>query len=313
VHVLTVCLNPTIQRTFVVDEFRTGEVNRAVEHRTDASGKGVNVARVLFQLGARASHLTHSGGRRHELFCELARRDGVEIDAVETNIELRVASTIVDRSTNTTTELVEEGREVPADVEGRVRAHFLRHLPQIDGLVISGSKAPGFSTELFAWMVGEARRHDCTVLVDYRGDDLLATMPSRPHFIKPNFIEFVRTFLPELVPRGGLSEHSADPDLLSAVSRKMLELNREYGTTPILTRGPLPTLYVNAGAVEEEQPIEIIPVNTIGSGDAFGAGFMQHRLSVRGGGGDELLQAIRFGHECAAANAQLLKPGSLRP
>ncbi|NBC30150.1 MAG: hypothetical protein GVY29_09205, partial [Spirochaetes bacterium] len=263
--------------------------------------------------GVRASHLTHSGGRSHDLFRDLARRDGVEIDAVETDIELRVANTIVDRSTRTTTELVEEGREVPADVEGRVRAHFLRHLPQIDGLVISGSKAPGFSTELFAWMVGEARRHDCTVLVDYRGDELRATMPSRPHYIKPNFLEFVRTFLPELVPREGLSEHTADADLLAAVSRKMLELNREYGTIPILTRGPQPTLFVDAGAVEEDQPIEITPVNTVGSGDAFGAGFIQHRLSAGAGGSDDLLQAIRFGHECAAANAQLLKPGSLRP
>jgi fructose-1-phosphate kinase PfkB-like protein len=310
-------LNPTIQRTFVVDEFRPGEVNRVVEDRTDASGKGVNVARVLFQLGVRASHLTHSGGRDHELFCDLARQDGVEMDAVETNIELRVANTIVDRATQTTTEVVEEGREVPADVEGRVRAHFLRHLPQIDGLVISGTKAPGFSSELFAWMVGEARRHDCTVLVDYRGEDLVATMPSRPHYMKPNFVEFVRTFLPNLVPEEGLSEHTSDAALLSAVKDKMLELHGEYGTTPILTRGPLPTLYVNGGAVEEDQPIEITPVNTIGSGDAFGAGFIHRRLSGEGGGGgggeDGLIQAVRFGHECAAANAQLLKPGSLRP
>jgi sugar/nucleoside kinase (ribokinase family) len=55
-------------------------------------------------------------------------------------------------------------------------------------------------------------------------------------------------------------------------------------------------------------------VNTIGSGDAFGAGFMHHRLSGESGGGqDGLIHAVRFGHECAAANAQLLKPGSLRP
>lgn len=95
-HILVVCLNPTVQRTFVVENFRVGEVNRAGRHRTDASGKGVNVARVLAQLGARATQLTHSGGRDHPLFRELAEGDGVEIDAVETEIEVRTAYTIVD-------------------------------------------------------------------------------------------------------------------------------------------------------------------------------------------------------------------------
>ena len=306
-HILVVCLNPTVQRTFVVENFRVGEVNRAGRHRTDASGKGVNVARVLAQLGARATHLTHSGGRDHPLFRELAEDDGVEIDSVETEIEVRTAYTIVDPAAGVSTELVEEGMEVPPDVEGRVRARVLRHLSVIDGLIITGSKAPGFSSSLYPWIVAEARRQGITVLTDYRGTDLEQSLASGPHFIKPNIAEFLQTFLPERVPPGGVSERGVDEVLAAAVKEEMIRIHREDGVVPIVTRGPRSTFYVEDGAVREDSPIEIEPVNTIGSGDAFAAGFMHRHLE-----GSPLLEAIRFGHECAAANARVLKPGSLR-
>lgn len=305
-RVLVVCLNPTIQRTFVVPNFRVGEVNRSRTQRTDASGKGVNVARVLAQLGAEVTHLTQSGGRDHDLFCSLAEEEGMRLDLVETDIEIRLASTIIDEERRSVTELVEEGREVPPDVEGRIRARFLSHLPGLDGLVISGSKAAGFSPGLFPWMVGEARRHQTTVLIDYRGEDLLGSLSRGPHYVKINAAEFVATFLPDLVPNGEVAEHGVNGDLLEAVQQKMRELHENYGIAPILTRGAHPTLYLHEGTVREEHPIEITPVNTIGSGDAFAAGFIYRVLR-----GSALVEALRFGHECAARNAQLLKPGSL--
>lgn len=306
-HILVVCLNPTIQRTFVVDGFRVGEVNRTAEHRTDASGKGVNVARVLVQLGVSATHLTHSGGRDDALFRGLAEADGIAMDVVEADVEVRVANTIVDRKGGSTTELVEEGREVPPDVEGRLRARFLRYLRSVDGIVISGSKAPGFSPDLFAWMVGEARRSHTPVLADYRGEDLLASLPRGPHVVKPNLAEFVRTFLADAAPSDGVSEHVHDEALLRRVREKMLELHERFAAIPVVTRGAYPTLFVDNGMVVEEAPIDIEPVNTIGSGDAFAAGFMMKYLA-----GDPLRESVRFGHECAALNAGNLKPGSIR-
>lgn len=306
-NVLVICLNPTIQRTFVVDRFRVGEVNRAAQHRTDASGKGVNLARVLVQLGVHATHLTHSGGRDGPLFRGLAEHDGIEMDVVDADIEIRVAHTIVDRAQGSTTELVEEGREVPPDVEGRLRARFLRYIRAVDGIAISGSKAPGFSPDLFAWMVGEARRNHTPVLSDYRGEDLQASLARSPHIVKPNLAEFVQTFLPERVPAEGLSEHVQDASLLADVREKMLELHERYGSLPVVTRGAYPTLFVENGQVAEESPIEIEPVNTIGSGDAFAAGFFFKYLS-----GESVRTAVHFGHECAALNAGILKPGVIR-
>jgi len=80
---LAVCLNPTLQKTLVFTAVRSGEVNRCLRSRLDASGKGVNVARVLVQLGQRCTHLTHAGGRFRSSFLALAEESGVTVRAVD--------------------------------------------------------------------------------------------------------------------------------------------------------------------------------------------------------------------------------------
>ena len=49
--ILTVTLNAAIDRTVAVPNFRLGRRHRAVESRTVAGGKGINVARALNLLG----------------------------------------------------------------------------------------------------------------------------------------------------------------------------------------------------------------------------------------------------------------------
>ena len=71
---LTVCLNPVMQRTMMFPVLRENEVNRTSRYYTHASGKGVNVTRVLTQLGAGAVHLTHAGGRDRDRFIEFMQR-----------------------------------------------------------------------------------------------------------------------------------------------------------------------------------------------------------------------------------------------
>jgi hypothetical protein len=75
---LAVCLNPTFQRTVRLKKLEKGEVNRARLARLDASGKGINVSRVLQQLGAPVRHLTHLGPGRDE-FLRLCGEDNLQI------------------------------------------------------------------------------------------------------------------------------------------------------------------------------------------------------------------------------------------
>ena len=47
----TVCLNPCIDKTARIDSFTLDVVNRLSDLRVDAGGKGINVSKVIRELG----------------------------------------------------------------------------------------------------------------------------------------------------------------------------------------------------------------------------------------------------------------------
>ena len=87
----------------------------------------------------------------------------------------------------------------------------------------------------------------------------------------------------------------------------MKNLYQEYGTQTILTRGKYPTLYFDGKQIHFLSPqINPEPVNVIGCGDAFTAGFAVSILH-----NDTIKDAIKQGHECAFKNSQFIKPGNI--
>ena len=49
--IITVCLNPAVDKMVTVDCFVPGETNRVLSVRRDPGGKGINVAKIVRRLG----------------------------------------------------------------------------------------------------------------------------------------------------------------------------------------------------------------------------------------------------------------------
>ncbi len=347
--ILVVNLNPTLQKTIVLPAFRENEVNRSCGHHLDASGKGVNLVRVVRQLGGDAELLCHSGGRDRGLFLELAAADGVRIHGPDSGTPIRYCYTLINRETGGATEIIEEtlsvgsgpegsgpempgpegpGPEVPGShgqeshgqgssrsgVEEQVRREFHRLLPRCGLVVLSGTRAPGYSEDLYRDFTGAAREKGKRVLLDLQGQDLLRCIPRGPDMIKPNFAEFASTFITGGAPVG---EREEDPELMEKAGREAAALSRA-GIAVVLTRGPLPALCALGGEVFLSPPERVEAVNPIGSGDAFAAGFAvlweDEGLPAPGSGEFAALfpRALAAGHRAAAANAANLRPGRIR-
>lgn len=308
-YFLTINLNPTLQKTLVFPEFRENEVNRCVEHHLDVSGKGINVTRVLCQLDEPVRHLTCAGGRERDLFLAMCSADGLDVQWVESNAEIRYCYTIVNMEGRTVTELVEEGRQVEAAAEDLVVRKFDDLLEGCHSVIISGTKAPGFSGRLYPRIVKRAKDAGKLVILDLKGDDLTGSLPYRPDVIKPNFAEFVSTFSAELGSPGDrfVSEHEADETLVEAVSGRMCSLHERYGCIVVLTRGGRGVLFTEGGSVRTLAVDTVHPVNSIGSGDAFTAGFASEYLRSK-----NTAAAAARGAECGRLNALQLRPGVIR-
>ncbi|HPN35250.1 MAG TPA: PfkB family carbohydrate kinase [bacterium] len=292
---LTVSLHPVLQRTCELDRLQENRVNRCLTLRVDASGKGVNVARVLHQLGKEVLHLTQLGGVLTDYFIELIKQDGLALSWVDSESEIRICTTLLSRSAHTATEIVEEAPPVSPHTDGRMRVRFLQLLPGTRMVILSGSKAPGFTADILPWMVRQAKACGVQVLLDYRGRDLLDSLAYQPDLIKPNRQEFEDTFFPGC---SAVSEHR--------IMEKMIALEQS-GIHAVLTDGAQPVWYVQGERVVRRPVEAVVPVNAIGSGDAFAAGL----AAVWSETGD-MGAAVDKALWCGKQNARLIKPGVIR-
>jgi len=203
------------------------------------------------------------------------------------------------------TELVEEGERVGPDTEADLIGAFERLLPGRDVVIVSGTRAAGFSGDLVPGLTRRARAAGCRVILDLRGEDLLRSLPAGPDLIKPNLYEFLTTFAPDLVAG---NEAAGDPvetrERTAAICRRLWE---EHGCAAVLTRGSSAVWFTEAGRLEEFSVAPVEVVNTIGSGDAFTAGLA---AALADGAGPR--EAVAEGARCGGLNAGLLRPGVIR-
>jgi fructose-1-phosphate kinase PfkB-like protein len=240
---------------------------------------------------------------------ELCKQDQVQVEWVESSSPIRVCCTVINKKIGTVTELVEESEPVGAGTEDLLLAAYTRLLPSVSTVIISGTKAAGFSDALIGEMVRLAKARSSppvTVILDVRGKDLLQSLPWGPDVIKPNLYEFAATFAPELVDR---NEIAGDEGTVKDHIEKIWSmLYQQYHCRLVLTRGAKPVWYAENEKLKEYAVAPApSPCNTIGSGDAFTAG-----LAAALGEGAPLRDAVAEGCRCGGLNAALLRPGVIK-
>jgi fructose-1-phosphate kinase PfkB-like protein len=298
--ILTVCLNPTLQKTLHFSSVIPGTVNRTGVHRLDVSGKGINVTRVLTQLRKKTIHLTQLGGVMRSLFLSLCEQDGLSVEWAESESQIRFCYTLLSEAV---TELVEESEPVGAGTEQRLGEKFdsLLGSENFSCLIISGTKAAGFSDKLIPLMVCKAKEKGLRVILDIRGNDLIESLQYKPDIVKPNLFEFAATFAPELVRDNEFTANGmADEQIKSA----MLDMCKKFGCCIILTDGSRKLRAADEGNFFMTDIQSAKAVNTTGCGDAFTAG-----LASALEDGADFREAIAEGIRCGALNAGLVKPG----
>jgi len=289
---LAVGLSSAIQKTVVFDTFHEGEVNRSSLYFRDASGKAVNVCRVLTQAGKGVICLTIAGEENRSDFEELCFRDSLNVSSVLIPGRVRICTTVLNREKNICTELVvEEPEEATIEAEDDLKNIFLRRLEENpECLIISGSRKKGFSDQIIPYMIGKAKEKGLTVIADFRGSDLINSCISeaiRPDYIKINEEEFFQTF-------------PGYDDLVQGAR----EQSEKYNCSFIITRGARSTLVMEKGVLTHIESKLIDAVNPIGCGDSMTAGMAQGIAEGR-----PLIEAVELGRDYATRNALSIHPG----
>ncbi|HXV04291.1 MAG TPA: 1-phosphofructokinase family hexose kinase, partial [Solirubrobacterales bacterium] len=221
--ILTVTLNAAIDRTVAVPSFRLGHRHRAVESRTLAGGKGINVARALGLLGKPVIATGFAGGPTGNRVREQLRQESVLTDFTRIAGETRINLAVIDPTTGEQTEINERGPAVsPEEVERfAARLDYLARGARI--CVLAGTLPPGAGDDLYARLVGDLRARGVTVVLDAEGEPMLAGVRAGASVVTPNERE-----AEELVGQ----EFADDGDLVHGLS----ELIRIGAGEAVITR-----------------------------------------------------------------------------
>ena len=298
--VLTIGLSPTFQKQIVFSSFKENEVNRSNIHRQVCSGKAINVSRVLRDLGYQSVNITQLGGPRVEEFLSLCKAESINVKHILVDSEIRTCVTIINEEKNTSTELVEEAQKVDEGASDRLYKLFLQEIDNHSAVVISGTKAEGFSSTLFPSIIEKCNEKAILTVLDIKGEDLKASLKARPSIIKPNLCEFCFTF--------GLGNNILENNTNDEMKKKVEEITRDiyskYGTKSVITRGKYDTWVYDGNSFFSVQNKPIKVFNTIGCGDTLTGALTYSILE-----GKTLKDAVAFGMKCAQKKATHLSHG----
>lgn len=293
--VVTVTLNPAVDKTLIIPNFRLERVVRVSEVLTYPSGKGINVARVLVRLGMPAICLGFVGGYVGAFLADRLSREGIDHEFTIVTEETRTNLTIRDPDTNVEVHLVEPGSRVTTEDWHRFVETYKRHLGEANLVALCGSLPPGAPTEGYAQLLRLARDRGVPCALDSSGIALRKGVEVAPKIVKPNRQELSELFGDQI---------DGEEKLLAAIKR-LHEIGIQIIAVSLGRDGAVGS---DGASLFKAIPPPVKVVNTIGSGDAFLGGLIFALLK-----GLPLGEALKFAVAAGTSNTLVDGPGYIDP
>jgi tagatose 6-phosphate kinase len=273
--IVAVCLNPAVDVTYAVGSLRPGTSHRVAAVHRLPGGKGVNVARVLAQLGEPVTLCGFAGGITGRRLRDALSGSGITDRLTPIKAETRQTVTIADDADATV--FNEPGPVVTAADWSRLVETFDQQIRTARVAVMSGSVPPGAPGDAYAFLVRRAQHHGTSTIVDAAGSQLQAAADAGPTILAPNRAEIG---LPTAGP----------PELLAAATA----LSRRSGGTVVVSAGRDGLVASDGRRNWTARPPRQITGNPTGAGDALSAGLargLAHGSPVPGSLADALALA----------------------
>jgi 6-phosphofructokinase 2 len=292
-RIVTLTLNPSVDLASDADEVRPVRKVRTRNETFDPGGGGVNVSRVLRELGADTFAVITAGGVSGRLLEELLAEAGLPHVSVPTAGRTRVSYTVHDLGAKKEYRFVPEG---PVLAESEWKA-ALAELDASQGgwVVASGSLPRGVPDDFFARAAADAIRRECRFVLDTSGEPLRAALGHGLALIKPSRGEFEAL----------LGERLDTPEAQDAAALRLVR-DGSAGMVAVTLGHEGAILAEPERGVLRLPALDVPALGAVGAGDSFLAA-MVCALSR----GESPREAFALG--MAAGAAAVMRPGTAHP
>jgi 6-phosphofructokinase 2 len=280
--ILTITLNPCIDKSSTVDQLKPESKLRCTEVVNEPGGGGINVSKALKRLDASSVALFPAGGHNGNMLCSLLKEEGILFHAVDTQVETRENWIVLEENTNNQFRFTFPGRAVVEETIITLVDHIRSFSPSY--VVASGSLPPGLPDYFYGLIVKNANAVGSKCVIDTSGPALQALKGKHAFLLKPNIGELCKMLNVEWL------------DKLEVADAAQQAIVDGYAEMMAVSMGPDGAWLVTKDEKHFAPAPKVEKRSTVGAGDSMVAGMVYMLQQQR-----SLQEVIAFGVACGSA------------
>lgn len=263
--IITVTMNPAIDKTAEIEKFQVRALNRLPALVTDVGGKGINVSRVIKSLGGSSIACGFAAGHGGDMAEQMLRSQGIASDFIKIKGETRTNLKLMEPG-GYLTELNEPGPEITPEALLQLEHKLESYAGRNTVFVFSGSTGNGAPSDIYERMIRRVKEKGAKVLLDADGPAFARALKAQPDLVKPNEFELAQYFQKEAV---------SSEEALIEMGIRLLE---EGISTVCISRGEKGAVFLEKTGTPEAcvrviraRGLQVAVHSTVGAGDAMAA------------------------------------------
>lgn len=254
--IVTVTMNPAIDKTVEVGEFQHGGLNRIRKVEYDAGGKGINVSKTICELGGTTIATGFLGGNGGRTIENVLKQKGISCDFIWVDGETRTNTKVFEES-GALTELNEPGPSIPPEDLEELLRKLDEYAAEDTLFVLSGSIPAGVDKEIYAEIIRRVHKKGSKVLLDADGELFRRGLKAGPDMIKPNRVE--------LEEYAQLDYRASEEELLKIAE----DFTGKGIETIAVSMGQSGAIFVTGDSKVKCPALSVKAHSTVGAGDAM--------------------------------------------
>lgn len=254
--IITVTMNPAIDRTVEIDQLIPGGLNRIQKVEYDAGGKGINVSKTIRELGGTSIATGFLGGNAGKTIQNVLNEKEIRNDFIQVDGETRTNTKVFEKN-GAVTELNEPGPVISEEQIQILLQKLEAYADEQTLFVLAGSIPKGVDKNIYAEITRLVHKKGAKVLLDADGELFRNSLEAIPDIIKPNRIE--------LEEYAGFDYRASSDELLD-LARKFQK--KGIGTVAV-SMGKSGAMLVKEGYEVKCPALSVKAHSTVGAGDAM--------------------------------------------
>jgi tagatose 6-phosphate kinase len=258
--VLTITLNPLLEKRYFVGKIKSGKTFRSRNDYYASGGKGVNVSRQLNSLGIDNLALIPIGGNTGKIYRHVIEAEGINFSAMSVKSEMRLGSVIVEAGKKVTTVIGENIPLLESDIS-KIKDKLDKMIENASTIVFAGSVPDEKSAEIICRVIERGNELDKVTILDTYGTHLQKCINAAPLAVHNNVSEI----------RNSLNLSLAGEEEIISYLKFLYESGVKIAA---VTDGKNPAYFLKFGFLYKVVPPRVKEIDSTGSGDSLVAGII---------------------------------------